>query len=228
MVVPGRAAERPDVGLWDGGVGSYPGQQDPQGLGPLLREALVQPRSRACRSSSSTMAPAAGVRLGSWSRVPAVRQLQSRRASNRTVCAGSTRCGESGCAGGCRAGGCRLACLAAATSPGACWRSLSLRLAGSSSDDALGRRTPGRRNPSWSGLPGSGLSTHPGSSERMACRQGRHSPSRLTWLTRSQRRQASLAGEGPAPLGAGSAAGALPHLAPAKADRALPDRPVPR
>jgi hypothetical protein len=31
--------------------------------------------------------------------------------------------------------------------------------------------------------------------------------------------------EGPAPLGAGSAAGVLPHLAPAEADRALPDRP---
>ena len=37
-----------------------------------------------------------------------------------------------------------------------------------------------------------------------------------------------LAGEGPAPLGAGSAAGVLPHLAPAEADRALPDRPSPR
>ena len=39
------------------------------------------------------------------------------------------------------------------------------------------------------------LSTHPGSWERMISRQGRHSPSRLTWLTRPQRRQASWPGK---------------------------------
>jgi hypothetical protein len=32
----GAAAERPDVGLGDGGAGSYPGQQYPQGLGSVV------------------------------------------------------------------------------------------------------------------------------------------------------------------------------------------------
>ena len=32
----GAAAQRSDVGLADRGVGSDPGQQDPQGLGPVV------------------------------------------------------------------------------------------------------------------------------------------------------------------------------------------------
>ena len=39
IVVLGRALQRPDVGLGDRGVGSEPGQQDPQGLGRVVARA---------------------------------------------------------------------------------------------------------------------------------------------------------------------------------------------
>ena len=156
----------------------------------LLRGPLSMPQALACRSSSSTRALAASVRAGSRSSSPAFRKLQSRRASNKAPCAGSTGCAATGCSGLGR-GGC-IARPAVVMPLGAC---LSLRLAGSVSDDARGSRTPGRRNPSWSGRPGCGHSIQPGSSSRTIIRQGRHSPSRSTWVTRLQRRQAAWPGK---------------------------------
>jgi len=89
---------------------------------------------------------AAGVRAGSRSSSPAFRKLQSRRASNKTPCAGSTMCGETGLAGpGRRSLPGWITSLAVAMPARDC---LSLRFAGRVSDDARGSRTPVRRNPS--------------------------------------------------------------------------------